>query len=111
MGYDPNDKPTICGTPNYLAPEVLQHKGHRPLSDIWSLGCVLVVLLTGRAPFEGASTQETYDLIVQAQLKLPAGDNMTLEVCDFLRKVLIKDYKIRMSVEDALRHTFITQFN
>ena len=39
--YNPADKPTICGTPNYLGPEVLKHEGHCPLSDVWSLGCVL----------------------------------------------------------------------
>merc|ERR1711881_513280 len=108
MGYDPNDKPTICGTPNYLAPEVLQHHGHRPVSDVWSLGCVLVVLLTGRAPFEGDSTEETYELIMNSDLTTPGKVSSDTE--SFLTTVLTKDSKERATVTDALKHRFIEKW-
>ena len=43
---------TICGTPNFIAPEVLQREGHGPEADIWALGCLLYTLLVGKPPFE-----------------------------------------------------------
>ena len=106
--YCRTDKPTICGTPNYLAPEVLLHQGHRPVSDVWSLGCVLVVLLTGRAPFEGVSTEETYDMIMHKELAIPG--KVSEETESFLVGLLTKQHRERMSVFEALEHPFIKMY-
>ncbi|NXL87591.1 PLK5 kinase, partial [Alectura lathami] len=59
-------------TPTYLAPEVLDRKGHGLPSDVWALGCVLYTVLVGSPPFEGAQQQELYQRIRAAQYPLPA---------------------------------------
>lgn len=48
-------KKTLCGTPNYIAPEVLDKKGHSFEVDVWAIGCILYTLLFGRPPFETQS--------------------------------------------------------
>lgn len=106
--YNPSDKPTICGTPNYLAPEVLSHKGHKPVSDIWSVGCVLVVLLSGHAPFEGETTDETYDMIINNEPKLP--DHIPEFVTNFIKCTLEKDHNSRITGTELLRHNYIYKY-
>ena len=53
-------KRTLCGTPNYIAPEILVKKGHSLEVDIWSSGCIMYTLLVGKPPFETSSLKETY---------------------------------------------------
>lgn len=54
-------KRTICGTPNYIAPEVLEgKKGHSFEVDLWSLGVVLYTMLVGKPPFETDHVKKTY---------------------------------------------------
>jgi polo-like kinase 1 len=55
---------TICGTPNYIAPEVLEGKqGHSYEVDIWSLGVIIYTLIIGKPPFETTDVKATYNRI------------------------------------------------
>lgn len=62
---------TLCGTPNYIAPEILNRDGHGYEADVWSLGCIVYTLLLGRPPFETQSLKDTYDRIKSGEYNLP----------------------------------------
>jgi polo-like kinase 4 len=85
---DPNELRTLCGTPNYIAPEVLERKSSSIESDIWSLGCVFVTLLTGRGPFEDKTIKMTLDNIRNCRYILP--DIMSESAKDLARQFLKK---------------------
>jgi polo-like kinase 1 len=83
LEYDNERKRTMCGTPNYIAPEILCGKnGHSYEVDIWSLGVVLYTMLIGKPPFETADVKTTYKRIKaniytfpsQVQISRPARD-------------------------------------
>lgn len=62
--FEGERKRTICGTPNYIAPEVLENKnGHSYEVDIWSFGVILYTMLIGKPPFETSDVKTTYKRI------------------------------------------------
>ncbi|KAJ8687080.1 hypothetical protein QAD02_022874 [Eretmocerus hayati] len=71
LEHDGERKKTLCGTPNYIAPEILTKVGHSYEVDIWSIGCIMYTLLVGKPPFETSSLKETYARIKQVNYKIP----------------------------------------
>uniref|UniRef100_A0A182INF7 polo kinase n=1 Tax=Anopheles atroparvus TaxID=41427 RepID=A0A182INF7_ANOAO len=69
--FEGERKKTLCGTPNYIAPEILNKKGHSYEVDIWSIGCVMYTLLVGQPPFETKSLKDTYSRIRKCDYRLP----------------------------------------
>lgn len=69
--YEGERKKTLCGTPNYIAPEILLKKGHSYEVDIWSIGCVMYTLLVGTPPFETSSLKDTYSKIRKCDYRMP----------------------------------------
>jgi polo-like kinase 1 len=64
LEFDGEKKRTICGTSNYIAPEILEAKaGYSYEVDIWSLGVIIYTLLIGKSPFETPDIKETYEKI------------------------------------------------
>lgn len=57
---------TMCGTPNYISPEVASRTSHGPAADIWGIGCMLYTLLVGRPPFDTETVKSTLTKIVMA---------------------------------------------
>ena len=72
VDFEGERKRTLCGTPNYIAPEVLGKKGHSYEVDVWSLGCILYTLLVGRPPFETQTLKDTYARIKRNEYHIPS---------------------------------------
>ncbi|GJP51132.1 hypothetical protein CLOM_g10299 [Closterium sp. NIES-68] len=92
---------TTCGTPNYVAPEVLHNKGYDGrLADVWSCGVILFVLLAGYVPFDEPDLVLLYDKISRAHFKFPPW--FSLEVKRLITRILNPDPSTRPGL-DAIR--------
>ena len=103
-----NRRQTLCGTLDYLPPEMIEGKSHDHMVDIWSLGILMYEFLVGRPPFEADTHNETYRKISKVDLQFP--DNVSELARDLIRKLLVKKPIDRMSLIDVLKHPFITQY-
>ncbi|KTF80300.1 hypothetical protein cypCar_00039162 [Cyprinus carpio] len=104
--FDGERKKTLCGTPNYIAPEVLCKKGHSFEVDIWSLGCILYTLLVGKPPFETSCLKETYIRIKKNEYTVPRHINPVAAA--LIRRMLHADPMLRPSVSELLADEFFT---
>ncbi|XP_065184611.1 serine/threonine-protein kinase PLK1-like [Sycon ciliatum] len=71
LDYDGEKKKTVCGTPNYTAPEIITKKGHSFEVDVWSLGCIMYTLLIGNPPFVGTTLREVFSRIRKNDFHVP----------------------------------------
>ena len=74
LTFEGERKKTLCGTPNYIAPEILDKEvGHSYEVDIWAIGVILFTLLTSRPPFETTDVNAVYERIKANQYSFPAN--------------------------------------
>lgn len=99
-----------CGTPAYLAPEVLQEKGYSGFkADIWSLGVLTFYLVTGQMPFKAQNVEELKQFILHNELDF-SSDKMDSVSRDLFQKMLNKDPEQRIALGDILKHPFVSEY-
>ncbi|XP_043466730.1 death-associated protein kinase related-like [Leptopilina heterotoma] len=103
----------ILGTPDYVAPEVLNYEPISLATDMWSVGVLLYVLLTGCSPFGGDTKQETFCNISRCRLDFPDDlfEDVSKEAQDLMRKLMVKDPRERLTVKDCLQHSWFALFD
>uniref|UniRef100_A0A3Q2Z3C9 Protein kinase domain-containing protein n=1 Tax=Hippocampus comes TaxID=109280 RepID=A0A3Q2Z3C9_HIPCM len=104
-----NDFKNIFGTPEFVAPEVVNYEPLGLEADMWSVGVITYILLSGASPFLGDNKQETLANVSAVDYALDDdffGGTSALAK-DFIARLLVKDPKKRMSVQDSLRHPWI----
>jgi polo-like kinase 1 len=114
LTYDGERKKTICGTPNYIAPEILDTKmlyglsGHSYEVDYWSIGVIVYTLLFGRPPFESAEVKNTYKKIKACNYTFPDNVKVSEQAKQFISAVLVLDPKQRLNLKKMTEHEFLT---
>eukprot|EP01004_Peranema_trichophorum_P003045 NODE_2059_length_1702_cov_66.735909_g1762_i0.p1 GENE.NODE_2059_length_1702_cov_66.735909_g1762_i0~~NODE_2059_length_1702_cov_66.735909_g1762_i0.p1 ORF type:complete len:478 (+),score=93.26 NODE_2059_length_1702_cov_66.735909_g1762_i0:84-1517(+) len=99
---------TVCGTPNYVAPEVLtQAKYDGFKSDMWSCGVILYVMLAGRLPFYQKHLPDLVEKIKAGDYKMP--DTIPPLAADLIRKLLNTDPDKRLSIPEIIQHPWFRQ--
>ncbi|KAJ3224827.1 hypothetical protein HDU81_008326 [Chytriomyces hyalinus] len=108
-----NNLRTLCGTPGYMAPEVLLKTGHGKSVDMWSIGVMTYFLLCGYTPFDAQGGRDDLDKILAGQYAFEPIEywtDISLKAQDFIRRTILVDPKARMSAADALKHPWIQEY-
>uniref|UniRef100_A0A182JJ46 non-specific serine/threonine protein kinase n=1 Tax=Anopheles atroparvus TaxID=41427 RepID=A0A182JJ46_ANOAO len=108
---DKNKIYEIIGTPDYVAPEVLHYDPLSLQTDIWSIGVVAYVLLTGLSPFGGESKQETFLNVTKCSLTFPDDLFMGIssDALDFIKSTLRIKPRERLTVDECLAHRWLQE--
>ncbi|KAJ3050871.1 Cell cycle serine/threonine-protein kinase cdc5/MSD2, partial [Rhizophlyctis rosea] len=107
---DGERKRTICGTPNYIAPEVLfgQEKGHSFEADIWSAGVVMYTMLIGRPPFQTKDVKSIYKRIGEGRFEFPTTVTISNTARALITSILHNTPESRPSITKIMQHEFFT---
>jgi len=99
---------TCCGSPEYVAPEVLECKPYDAACDLWSVGVITYVLLTGCFPFWDKSNAVLYEKIRRGEYGWPSGLEISAEAKDLIKHLIERNPEKRFTAEQALKHPWIS---
>ncbi|CAN8321250.1 unnamed protein product [Cochlearia groenlandica] len=102
----------IVGSAYYVAPEVL-HKSYTTEADVWSIGVIAYILLSGTRPFWAKTESGVFRAVLKADPSFhkPPWPSLSYEAKDFVKRLLFKDPRRRMSASQALMHPWIRGYN
>lgn len=102
----------VCGTPTYVAPEILEETGYGCKVDVWAAGVITYILLCGFPPFSSVSNnqEELFDLILQGTFDFPSPywDNVSQQAKDLIMNMIMKQPTKRYTAEQVTKHDWIT---
>lgn len=109
--HDPKSLTKQCGTPFFVSPEILMRQSYDQMSDMWSCGCIVYLLLAGNLPFLGRSQKELFRKIVVGKYEFDEESfgGVSEEAKDLVAKMLVTDPDKRISAGEALRHPWLKQ--
>uniref|UniRef100_A0A669E315 Serine/threonine-protein kinase DCLK2 n=1 Tax=Oreochromis niloticus TaxID=8128 RepID=A0A669E315_ORENI len=103
---------TVCGTPTYVAPEIIAESGYGLKVDIWAAGVITYILLCGFPPFRSENNQQEdlFDQILRGRLDFPSPywDNITDSAKELIGKMLQVNAEARYTAQDVLSHPWVT---
>ena len=105
---DDQKRNTVCGTPIYLAPEIIKEKGHDERVDIWCIGVLLFELITGTVPFQGNDIDTLKNNILRLKISWPRDINTDAK--NLISKILKLDPYARLPLSDMLQHPFFAKY-
>ena len=108
MPGDYSKRTTVCGTPIYLAPEIINNRGHDEKVDIWCIGVLMFELMTGFSPFQGNDIKTLKYNISRFKIVWPS--EMDRDAADLISRILKYNPEERISLEQMLLHPFFTKY-
>lgn len=112
--FDESKAFSFCGTVEYMAPEVINRKGHDTTADWWSYGVLMFEMLTGSLPFQGQNRKDTMTMILKAKLGMP--QYLSPEAQSLLRALFKRNPTNRLGagpngIEEMKKHPFFSTIN